>query len=90
MSLGSSLPWHGQVKAITGDNGLRAQSLLSYFSPLKIWLQGEVSRMDDRTELGKTCDWVVSKATVSAKTLLPDILYRLLLLVYCVFSLTVS
>ena len=81
MSLGSSIPWQRQVKVLTGDEGLNILPLMSYFSPLKYWLQGELANIQDLAELGKTCDWVVSKAVAASKLMSSyAILYQILLL----------
>ena len=62
MTLGSSHSW----QTVTGEEKLRIQPLLTYFNPLKIWLQGQLSHIDNLTPtnldtMSKSCSWEISR-----------------------------
>jgi len=49
MALGQSLPWQDAFEKITDSRKLSGESILSYYAPLKKWL-------DEQNEF-RTCGW---------------------------------
>lgn len=51
LELGNSKPWTEALESITGELKMNAGPLLSYFQPLKEWLQS------NNTAEGRTAGW---------------------------------
>ena len=49
MAIGQSLPWQDAFEKITGSRELSGESILSYYAPLKTWL--------DEQNQNRTCGW---------------------------------
>ena len=49
MAIGQSLPWQDAFEKITGSRELSGESILSYYAPLKKWL--------DEQNQNRTCGW---------------------------------
>ncbi|WP_119392742.1 M2 family metallopeptidase [Taklimakanibacter lacteus] len=49
LALGASKPWPGALELFTGSREISGKAMLSYFAPLKTWL--------DEQNKGKACGW---------------------------------
>lgn len=47
LKLGSSLPWQDAMEAMTGQRDVLATPLLSYFEPLRVWLEAKNAENGD-------------------------------------------